>query len=597
MIRPQHWLWVLWYTLGVSVVPALAANEDPLFVTVQSPPMVSTEHGYIPYRVTIQNRSNQSHVISLRLPGQVYSTSSSSLHEIRRDAVVGPRSTIEVQLLQPPLSVNGSGLAVYVDGVRRRDPVVVSFADHARNLWRGRQKAFFVLLSARLSRQVEPAMSRFTPKKKAARHAPSPKSRVEWVPAEIPINQWSTQWLGFSAYDGVILTESEFNQLPPKVRTALQRYVEVGGVLLILGPAVLPPSWHAPRPTAHEPFDIYDVGFGQVLVNAASDFEQWPKATWTFLQELWGETAEPFATRRNVQEANQNWPVVDHANIPARTLLLMTVCFALVIGPINLLILHRKQRKIWMLWTVPLISLITSAGIFVAATAKEGWRGFVRTTSVTQLDQRTQHATTLGYTAFYSPLTPRQGLVFDRHTELTPQFASGRNDRTTRWLDWTNQQHLASGWLHARVPAHIQIRKSQTRQERLNLVRHERGSPAVVNGLGVDIESLMVADHDGQIYTAQKVKAGAKVTLEIDAARREVLSDRPQWPLRKLYVQRWEDHIPDLIVHAHQALVPGSYVAQTNQPLFVEPGLQPHRAWRQKAVIYGIFQSEASDAH
>lgn len=596
MTRQPHWRWALCWTLGVVAVPSFAANSDQLTVTVQSPPQVSTEHGYVPYHVVVQNRSDQPHAVSLRLPSQVHSARSNTLYEIRRDVAVGPQSKIEVQLWQPAIQLNGHGLTVFVDGKRRANPVALSIAGHGRNIWHGRNKTLFVLQGQRVTSQLKDTMDRIWPPKPTGSPSPT-KPRVELVRAELPTNQWSAHWLGFSAYDGVILTHSEFNAMPQKVQTALHRYVEVGGILLILGSAALPASWDPPRPTLDDPFEIYDLGFGQVLINAASNFQHWPKTTWSDVQNRFQKTAHPFAKRKDIETANQDWPVANHTQVPARSLLLMTLAFALAIGPVNLLILNRTQRKIWMLWTVPLISILTSAGIFINAIAKEGWTGVVRTVSLTHLDQRTRHATTLGYTAFYSPLTPRHGLMFDRHTELTPQILPRHNAGTARWLDWTNGQHLATGWINARVPAHFQIRKAQTRQERLNLIRIDQGIPMVVNGLGVDIESLMVADHDGQIYTAQQVKAGAKVTLQAVQDGRRV-GDRPKQPLRELYDKRWEDEIPSLATNAHLTLVQGSYLATTSSCLFLEPGLQPYGSWQQEAVIYGIFRpQEGPHAH
>jgi len=592
MMQKPHWLGLLAWTLSVCAMPVFAANDDPLNITVQSPPQAMTKHGYVPYRVKIQNPSDQSHTVSLRFPSRTHSPSGNHLYQIRRDLVIGAQSEIEVQLYQPTLRVSGSDLAVMVNGRRRRDSIPLSISNHGSNMWHGRKETY-VLLGPRVPGQFEDVMG-LVLETSTTGNGTSSKPVVVLVETETSCNRWPAHALGYGAYDGIILTSREFNTMPHEIRTALQRYVETGGVLWILGRAILLQSWHLPNPTTFNHFEAYAMGFGNLLVSADRHYDQWNDATWNWVWDHWKRTDQPFTHRKSIEKANEDWPVVVPSRIPARSLLLMTVAFALAIGPLNLFLLGRKNRKIWLWWTVPVISILTSVGIFVYATAAEGWQGVIRTTSLTLLDQRTHHATTIGYTAFYCPLTPRQGLMFDRQTELTPQITGGRGSGTGRSLDWTHGQHLVSGWVSARVPAHFQVRKSQPRQERLVLEQNEYGPPSVVNGLGVDIESLILADHDGQIYITGKLSAGAKVTLQAQPDI-DPVGEHPQWALRDIYADRWENRISNLRSEAPHYLVQGSYLTTTNESPFLEPGLETYRSWHRSAVIYGLFQPKDFD--
>src|SRR5262245_65048865 len=95
----------------------------------------------------------------------------------------------------------------------------------------------------------------------------------------------------------------------------------------------------------------------------------------------------------------------------------------------------------------------------------EGWQASVRAEAMTILDENARRATTVGLTAFYSPLTPSDGLRLSYDTEITPQlpgrggyyaFArSGVTGGAARTINWTEDQHLDVGWVRAGVPAHF----------------------------------------------------------------------------------------------------------------------------------------------
>jgi hypothetical protein len=186
--------------------------------------------------------------------------------------------------------------------------------------------------------------------------------------------------------------------------------------------------------------------------------------------------------------------------------------FAVAIGPVNLIVLSRKKRRIWMLWTTPAISLITCLAVFAYATFAEGWNRHARTDGLTLLDERSQRATTIGWTAFYSGLTPSDGLHFGYESELTP-LAESMTTNIARTIDWTHDQHLANGWVTARVPAHFMVRKSEMRRERITVRRGTDADLKVVNGLGADINQFWLADRDGTIYSATNIPAGAEAAL------------------------------------------------------------------------------------
>lgn len=165
-----------------------------------------------------------------------------------------------------------------------------------------------------------------------------------------------------------------------------------------------------------------------------------------------------------------------------------------------------------MLWTTPVISLVTCLAVFAYATFSEGWKRHIRTEGLTILDEKTHRATTIGRTAFYSALIPSEGLHFSDETELTPTPQS-MTTNTVRTVDWTQDQHLASGWITARVPSDFMVRKSEVRRERITVRRGTDSGLQIVNGLGADISKLWLADIDGTIYFGDDISAGEEAKL------------------------------------------------------------------------------------
>ena len=540
----------VWMYCAVS--DALAQTDfGDITITPELQPTGTTAHGYAEYRIAISNRSpDTAHQVTLILPRKVFGTSGNQIRELTRSVVVGPSATVYTSLLQPPVPLApGSELGIAIDGELQRDEVLLSGGYHGREVSSRMHvsvgvskhpsapvasKGFSLLLRILISRNVDATALHTHADKLLSAPASggpslpssgSPRSRgggstpsYETIDLGLPVSAWNTNWLGFSRYDGVIVTDEDIRQMPPDVQSALWRYVECGGALFVLGEQELPESWglkgslKPELPTDSEGIAVYNVGFGQCIVSPATDTKSLDQKQWRYVMESWTKTAIPWQWDNSVEEANRIFPVVSELGIPVRGLFLLMLLFAVAIGPVNLIVLSHKKRRIWLLWTTPVISLMTCLAVFAYATFAEGWKQVVRTEGLTILDERVHRATTIGWTAFYSALTLGEGLHFGYETELTPQI-SPRNTNKVLTMDWTHGQHLASGWVTARVPTHFMVRKSETRRERVTVRRGANTDLKIVNGLGVDISQFWLADGDGTIYSAVDIPAGEEVEL------------------------------------------------------------------------------------
>jgi hypothetical protein len=631
------------------IAPARGASLfGDILLSVDPEPKGESTHGYVEYWITLTNQSSQkAHQVTLTLPETEYPSREDRIRVLTRTVEVGPGATVRVSLLQPDRpALDGKDLAVAIDGRRQDDPVRLAFASTGgrSSLRYGGSFGGYSSISGMstslvlLSRGVKEGFldwiqvmngggALFAPPgvagpgvKPVARPGgrmpepppgggelamPEPEPgfpggppggpampgtvfgtpSVQFTQSEVPVTSWGGNWLGYSRYDGIVLTGDELRTAPASVQSALWQYTECGGTLLILGDANIPDSWKR-REQKGPGWTSYPAGFGSCLIARASD--RWDPGLWATLSAEWKKSALPWQRYHNMAETNRRFPVVDDLGVPVRGLFILMILFALTIGPVNLYVLARKQRRIWMLWTVPAISLTTCLAVFGYMLLVEGWQGHLRTESMTLLDETAHRATTLGWTAFYSPVTPGDGLRFSTDTELSIQgleysYGGGGSSCT---LDWSEDQHLARGWVNARVPASFMVRKSEARRERVPIRKSADGTITMVNGLGAAIEQFWYADEKGQIYTAQQIQPGAEAVLSVtkDPTTIEARADL----LRGLYTNEWLDTVRTVQANARHTLLPRSYLATLDASPFLEDGLRNAKTRKYRSMVLGL---------
>jgi hypothetical protein len=575
-------------------------------------------HGYVEHRFTVRNRSTtETHRVTLRMPPRriVNGVPGTFLSALSRTVDVAPGETATVALLQPDLAVPNGGVTVLIDGQEQREPVQVNlnqgrgslFGGNYGSYGPGRDLLLRVLAVPRLAPRLQTNIF-----KSAVDAPPGPirlsfrggisgmydgkhytysmNHRLEVGP---PAADWPTDWLAYSGYDGVAVAAEDLQAAPPAVREALWRYAECGGSLVLVGKATVPDSWGQAR-ADEEGFTCYYPGLGECLVSAVS-VDAWTPSQWRRVTGSWEASGQPWRRVRTLTEANNDFPVQEDLGIPVRGLFVLMLVFAVGIGPVNLFVLSRRKRRIWMLWTVPAISLVTCLAVLGYMLVSEGWTGHARAQTLTVLDESARRASTVGWAGYYTPLAPSGGLHFSQQTELTPQLAAGSYRRwssSPRSLDWTDEQHLASGWITARVPAYFAVRKSSTEHVRLALHRGKGGALEVVNLLGADVRRLWLADRDGTIYTASDVPAGGKATLTPAGKKAE----GEPGSLRALYGKDWLQHYHMLTTRPEGYLRPGCYLATLDAAPFLEEGLRGAQPRESRSVVYGILKEGGDES-
>ena len=427
--------------------------------------------------------------------------------------------------------------------------------------------------------------------------------------SEGDLDQWSDNWLALTRFDAVVVTAEELATIPETqpIFRAIRRYVECGGMLCVIGT-----EWNAPKEWKE--------------IHSSNDFTQWDAVIGNaFLLKKPAEASEEALTmvRNLVLSKSDNWtgamrsetyygrygggfsgggsgffgdprrlvetmPTSESKGVPIRAITVLILVFAILIGPVNVYVLSWKNRRIWLLWTVPVISLLASGLVLGTNFTQEGFVRYTSVSSVTILDQRREEALTFGIVGFYSTLTPRGGCLFDSGTE--PTIIANRSRQTYSLISYPGgEQNLTSGWIQPRVPAYFGVRKAATEIRGLEFNWAEE-TPTVVNQLGVDLEKLIVCSPEGTFYEAEKIVAGQKTTLQKFATAPASTGNNPLSGMVARF-DNWPNLAETILRDSTQILERGSYLVSLGKEKnpFLEPGISDAKPFRNKSVIVGFY--------
>src|SRR5262249_14155614 len=212
---------------------AYATDYGEISVKVEAVTEAHSSSGYDEYRVTVINRSPAK---SYRVTVGMYKDSyGEMISNVRSSVAAGPASAATVSMFNPQGGGAGAWF-VSIDGKRQDEAVTV---DTSRtSAWISHSQNIFFALS---SRDVEKLGLMNDPAVVEGFKSGSGESDVAYLAYKSPISEWSGNWLGYSGFDAVALTAEEMREAPEAVRSALWRYAECGGSLLIIG------AWDIPE--------------------------------------------------------------------------------------------------------------------------------------------------------------------------------------------------------------------------------------------------------------------------------------------------------------------------------------------------------------
>jgi hypothetical protein len=375
-------------------------------------------------------------------------------------------------------------------------------------------------------------------------------------------------------------------------------------------------------------FSVRPFGFGQL--GASSSSELFPGTL-----EDWGWVIKTFKTKRihwqerhGISARYENddfWsfliPGVGRA--PVGGFQLLITLFAVLIGPINYLVLRRRGQLYFLIATVPALALVTTLMLLGYAVFSDGFALRARVRSVTMLDQIRGESVSWSRLSYYAGVAPSGGLRFSTDTAVYPIRPPGEHE-SNRTLDWTEGQRMPVGWLRSRTPTQLLAIHFRQSPEHLAVATSSTGTTRVTNHLGTAVRWLALADANGQILSAQSIAPEASERLEskgldaLHAELRELLSSQPLetpdeiasrysnvgffgsrvrfWgsgTLARWNNSRSEEYIQALLASGHEnlqsMLQPRSYIAVTDLPPTVDLGVTEMQDEGSLFIVIGSY--------
>ncbi len=526
--------------LAVAPVPCQAQyrnSQEDISIEIDETLSDCPEGGYLPLPITIGNRGPQATVV-LSVSGNDSSGIPEAKSASARKTLVLPRNaTSRFSLLVPVVTRNlRFQLRVHKDGrlLEKLDYWHHSFSRGASG----------ILIAISESR---PDFGGWSAARDLAMYGgASGHMRDEPVSLHLTPNKAFETWLGYTAADIVAIDGPALVKLDEGPREELLRWVAAGGALVVYnvdllenkladvdralnlaGRAATRGEWLDELETLSQgrwsdesapPLDerARAFMFGRIVVTPYDPFKR-DSGTWHRIDRVLG--GMPSVSERN--GANPRRPASDFLDfinpgiqvVPVWGFIVMITLFALAIGPINYLILKRRNRMIHLLWTTPLIAIVTTGFLLAWSSLANGTGSRVRLRSVTMLDQKSQTAVSITRAAIFAGVAPRGGMRFEPHTAVFPVWPrEGAFQEGS--VDWTDAQQLKGDFFRGNTRSQFLLITPRTLRGRLQFERADDGTPRLTNGLEWRLEKILVRGTDDRLFIADDVAPGQSITMK-----------------------------------------------------------------------------------
>lgn len=203
---------------------------------------------------------------------------------------------------------------------------------------------------------------------------------------------------------------------------------------------------------------------------------------------------------------------------PVISFLLLVSLFAVLIGPVNYLILGRARRLYLLLLTVPLGAVLVTASLFTYALLTDGMGVRMRARSFTDLDQTTGRAIAWSRQSYYASIAPSRGLTFPDDATVFPiRYQASRHGgerEPERELAWDEAQHLTKGYVSSRTAMQFMVLRATESPGKLEVREAQTDRPPqVTNKLQTDVRLLVLRDRRGNYWLGENVAQDAIGTL------------------------------------------------------------------------------------
>lgn len=178
--------------------------------------------------------------------------------------------------------------------------------------------------------------------------------------------QLPDDWLAFSGYDSVILTDSDWTNIPPGGRNAILSWVRMGGKLVI----------YSTTSATSAALDLpAETGYGSIVIERiTSDLKlDAPKVV-----ELVTKNTNTPMQVSNAGDFQKGWPLqtlFGEQTFRYALFIIVLIIFAILVGPVNLFVFAKSGERHKLFITTPIISLAASLVLIALIITQDGFGG------------------------------------------------------------------------------------------------------------------------------------------------------------------------------------------------------------------------------
>ncbi len=313
--------------------------------------------GYFPVRVKIANNLKTDRSIRLDFEGSNdYNDSLKATSSFSLTAGSGKAVTRDILVpLSPPGSSSGNRTNVTV----RLSGTLGMATNNARSNYDASQPA--VLLSEALFTPNASALDAELRSKFSGGYGGSSDFAGKFDPKQLP-----DDWLAFSGYDSVILTDSDWSDIPPGGRNSILSWVRLGGQLVI---------YSSGSATAAAMGLPAEPGFGSIEIRSIpSDLKLDAPEVVTLVTK--NPTKPLQVSVRN--DFERGWPLqrlFGEQTFRYALFVIVLILFGILVGPVNLFVFAKSGQRHKLFITTPIISLGASLILIVLIIVQDGFGG------------------------------------------------------------------------------------------------------------------------------------------------------------------------------------------------------------------------------
>jgi len=318
----------------------------------------------------------------------------------------------------------------------------------------------------------------------------------------------------YQSIDQLWITADEWRSLAPAKAQAVAQWVRLGGVLVMsvaAGEPVAELTALPPGVLARTDASAYGFGRIQPFRISAGALDE------LRLTELEAGTVGRHSQIAEAHDAGK-WKLradIGNLSYPIVLILAFTILFALLLGPINLLIALRRRRPAQMLWTTPVFSLAAGIVLALVILLKDGTGGRGLRMTLSFLDPSSRTLSTIQEQVSLTGVLLGDGFSLDADTSISPLRTETRADQRSR-LYHEADGYQRGAWFGSRsIQAQLLERATPTRQ-RIELVTAATpdAPPALQSSVGKPLHDVFYRDPQGRLWHTPVLHTGERKAME-----------------------------------------------------------------------------------